>query len=123
MLEYLTLILACQLAGEFAVNTAQVPFPGPVAGMILLFAFLMFKGEVPQALGDVTGALLNNLSLLFVPAGVGVMIHFELLGADALPISLALIVSTLLTIVVTALVMTALQKRDRAGPDSEDSST
>ncbi len=110
MLEYLTLILSCQLAGEFLVSALDVPFPGPVAGMILLFVFLSVRGGVPEDLGNVAGALLNNLSLLFVPAGVGVMVHFELLGADALPISVALVVSTLLTIAVTALVMVTLNR-------------
>ena len=111
MLEYLTLILACQLLGELAVTSANVPFPGPVAGMVLLFLFLLIKGEIPEALSNVSGALLTNLSLMFVPAGVGVMVHFELLGSDALPLSLALIISTLLTIVITAMVMLVLNRK------------
>ena len=111
MLEYLTLILACQLAGELAVSAAGVPFPGPVAGMILLFGFLVIRGEIPEELGQVAGTLLNYLSLLFVPAGVGVMARFELLGSDALPLSVALVVSTVLTVAVTALVMRALSRR------------
>lgn len=119
MLEYLTLILACQLIGEFAVSTANIPFPGPVAGMILLFAFLVIKGEIPEELGNVAGALLNNLSLMFVPAGVGVMVHFELLGTDALPLSIALVVSTLLTIAITALVMMLLNKKLSAEMDNK----
>ena len=110
MLEYLTLILACQLIGEFAVNAANLPFPGPVAGMVLLFLFLTIKGNVPEELTVVSGALLNNLSLLFVPAGVGVMVHFELLGTDAIPLSIALIVSTVATIIVTATVMSRVSK-------------
>ncbi len=118
MLEYLTLILTCQLVGEFAVNTLELPFPGPVAGMLMLFLFLTIKGEIPQQLADVTTPLLNNLSLLFVPAGVGVMVHFELLGADLVPLSLALVISTALTIVVTALVMTFLNRRIRKNPES-----
>ena len=111
MLEYFTLILVCQLIGEFAVTTMDVPFPGPVVGMVLLFVFLSFKGAVPEPLGQVSSALLNNLSLLFVPAGVGVMVHFELLAPEIWPLSMALVVSTLLTVVVTALVMVFLNKR------------
>ena len=120
MLEYLTLILACQLIGEFAVSTANIPFPGPVAGMILLFLFLLIRGEIPEELGNVSGALLNNLSLMFVPAGVGVMVHFELLGADAVPLSIALVVSTLLTIAITAIVMLLLSRRTSADRDGRD---
>ena len=119
MLEYLTLILACQLIGEFAVSTANIPFPGPVAGMILLFLFLSVRGKVPEELGKVSAALLNNLSLMFVPAGVGVMVHFELLGTDALPLSIALVVSTLLTIAITALVMMLLNRKMSADMDDQ----
>ncbi len=120
MLEYLTLILACQLIGEFAVSTANIPFPGPVAGMILLFLFLTIRGEIPEELGNLSGALLNNLSLMFVPAGVGVMVHFDLLGRDAIPLSIALVVSTLLTIAVTAIVMLLLKRKMTLDRDSKD---
>ena len=111
MLEYVTLILACQLVGEVAVNAIGLPVPGPVLGMVLLFIFLSIRGSVPDDLSKVSGALLGNLSLMFVPAGVGVMVHFELLGTDAIPLSAAVIGSTVLTIAVTALTMTTLKKR------------
>jgi holin-like protein len=110
MLEYFTLILVCQLIGEFTVTKLGAPFPGPVVGMVLLFVFLLLKGEVPEQLGNVSNALLNNLSLLFVPAGVGVMVHVNLLGTDLWPLSIAMVASTLLTVVVTALVMAFLNK-------------
>jgi len=119
MLEYLTLILVCQLIGELAVTGAGVPFPGPVAGMVLLFVFLLLKGGVPEELGRVSAALLNNLSLLFVPAGVGVMAHLSLLGTDLLPLSVALIVSTLLTIAVTAFAMVMLNRRNATDAGDE----
>ncbi|MDB3936113.1 CidA/LrgA family protein [Granulosicoccus sp.] len=73
MLEYLTLILMCQLVGVFAITGSNLPVPGPVAGMIFLFLFLLIRGHVPDELASVANTLLNNLSLLFVPAGVGVM--------------------------------------------------
>jgi len=111
MLEYFTLILACQLVGELVATTWEIPFPGPVVGMVLMFAFLVIKGAVPEQLSQVSSALLNNLSLLFVPAGVGVMVHFELLGTDIWPLSVAVVASTLLSIAVTALVMVFMNKR------------
>ncbi len=111
MLENFTLILCCQLLGELAVSALTLPLPGPVVGMLLLFCLLVIRGFVPDGLGEVSDALLSSLSLLFVPAGVGVMLHFELLGAELIPLSVALVVSTLLTIAVTALVMVWFNKR------------
>jgi holin-like protein len=108
MVDWIAVLVVCQLAGEAAVALAHLPIPGPVAGMALLFAYLVWNGRVPEGLGKVAEGLLSNLSLLFVPAGAGVMLHFELLAGDWLPLSAALIVSTLLTIAVTALIMSLL---------------
>lgn len=105
MLEYLALILCCQLLGELAVSALNAPLPGPVAGMVLLFVYLLVKGEIPEPLAQLSDSLLNNLSLLFVPAGVGVMLHFDLLGTELIPLSIALVLSTLVAIAVTALLM------------------
>ena len=111
MLFHLTLIFSCQLLGELIVGATGLPMPGPVIGMILLFAGLLVHGAVPDRLAATADALVSNLSLLFIPAGVGVMLHAGLIGRDWLPISAALVVSTLLTIAVTAAVMTWLSPR------------
>ncbi len=105
MLNALTLILCCQLAGELLVTATGLPVPGPVCGMAMLFAGLIMRGRAPQNLENAADALLGNLSLLFVPAGVGVMLHLRLMSDEALPISVALVASTLITIAVTALMM------------------
>ncbi len=120
MLNYFTLILCCQLAGELAVLATGLPVPGPVAGMVLLFVGLLVKGGIPEGLAQAADGLLANLSLLFVPAGVGVMLHAKLLRDDWLPISLALVASTVLTIVVTAFAMTRLSAlKARGNPPPE----
>lgn len=105
MLFYLTVILVCQLAGEVLAALTGLPVPGPVFGMVLLFAGLLASGGLPPGLARLGDALLGNLSLLFVPAGVGVMLHAGLIGREWLPISISLVASTLLTIAVTAAMM------------------
>ncbi len=111
MIEWIAVLTVCQLAGEAAAKALHLPVPGPVLGMAFLFAGLVWKGRVPEGLGKVADALLSNLSLLFVPAGVGVMLHFKLLAGEWLPLSAALIVSTLLTIGVTASLMVFLSRK------------
>jgi putative effector of murein hydrolase LrgA (UPF0299 family) len=110
MLNALTLLLVCQLAGEMVVAALGLPIPGPVVGMALLFVGLLIKGGIPDDLARTADGILTNLSLLFVPAGVGVMLHASLLGRDWLAISVGLVGSTVVTIVVTALVMVALKR-------------
>ncbi len=110
MLAAFTLLLVYQLIGEAVVHFAALPVPGPVVGMLLLFLTLLARGATPDWLRSTCNALLAHLSLLFVPAGVGVMLHFQRLGAEWLPIAVALVASTVITIGVTALVMKGLQR-------------
>lgn len=109
MLGAITLLLVYQLVGEFIVHLARLPVPGPVVGMLLLFLTLLARGAAPEWLRETSQTLLSHLSLLFVPAGVGVLLHFKRLGAEWLPIAVALVASTVITIGVTALVMRWLQ--------------
>lgn len=112
MLGALTLLLAYQLVGEVTVQLLHLPVPGPVLGMLLLFITLILRGDASPTLRDTANGLLQHLSLLFVPAGVGVMVHGTLISAEWLPIVAALVGSTALTIVITALVLRALVSRD-----------
>ena len=117
MLKFLTLILCCQLAGELIAKALRFPVPGPVIGMVILFVILALRGGIPDGLAATADGLLKHLSLLFVPAGVGVMLHFRLLGDDWLAVAAALIASTVLTIAVTAKMMSWLDRG--AGGDRE----
>ena len=113
MLVYLTLIFVCQLAGELVVGTLAMPVPGPVVGMVLLFFYLALRRSVPEGLGQAASGLQRAMSLLFVPAGAGVMLHFHLLAEAALPLGLGLLVSTIATIAVTGLLMSWLGRGAR----------
>ncbi|MBI1383955.1 MAG: CidA/LrgA family protein [Rhizobiales bacterium] len=110
MIGYLTLILGCQLAGELLVRLAGLAVPGPVVGMAILFVGLVARGGLPADLGKVADGLIGNLALMFVPAGVGVVVHAGLIGREWLAISVALVVSTVLTVAATGLMMRALTR-------------
>ena len=110
MLGTFTILLLCQLVGELIARLGHLPVPGPVLGMLLLFICLCIRGRVPDSMRETSGGLLRNLSLLFVPAGVGVMLHLPRLADEALPITASLVISTLLGIVVTGLIMSRLTR-------------
>ncbi|MBA4502486.1 CidA/LrgA family protein [Marinobacterium marinum] len=110
MLAGLLLLLVCQLLGEWIVLALALPVPGPVMGMVLLLIALIVAKRVPEAVRMSAEGLLRHLALLFVPAGVGLMVHAELIAAEWLVILLALVVSTVVTIVVTALVLKYLTR-------------
>ncbi len=116
MLLGVAVLLAYQLVGETLVMLLALPLPGPVAGMLLLLVTLMVRGG-GAPLGDAANLLLSHLSLLFVPAGVGVMVHFHRLGEEGVAIVMALVLSTFATLVATALIMKGVDRfiRGRVG--------
>jgi holin-like protein len=119
MLAGLTWLLIYQCIGEILVRWTGLPVPGPVVGLVLLFATLAAKGTAPDSLQTAASGLLSHLSLLFVPAGVGVMLHFHRVASEWLPIVAALVISTVLALAVTALVMRRLLARqDRRDADA-----
>lgn len=105
MLSSITVLLLCQLAGEVVARLTGLAIPGPVIGMLLLFIGLVIRRGVPEHLEKTGTALLSHLSLLFIPAGVGIMVHLKLIAGEWLPIAVALVVSTALTIAITGLTM------------------
>jgi len=116
MSEFLTgftWLLVFQCAGEVLVRLAGLPIPGPVAGMALLFAALLLRRQAPDAMKVSAGGLGQHLSLLFVPAGVGVMMYVAQVTDEWLPILAALVVSTVLAIAATALTFAWLARRQR----------
>ena len=106
-LQGLTWLLILQLCGEILARLLNLPFPGPVIGMVLLWPAL----GVPAIRGPVTEAarfLLQHLSLLFVPVGVGVITHLDVLGHYGLRLALVIALSTWAGLIVSALVLRAL---------------
>jgi holin-like protein len=110
MIEAGILLLLCQLAGESLVRAVDLPMPGPVLGAVLMLGFLSLRRSVPDNLGRTSHDLLANFSLLFVPAGAGIILHATRLEAEAVALIAALIGSTALTIAVAALVFVGVDR-------------
>lgn len=120
MLLSLGLILLCQLLGEAIAHGTGVSVPGPVIGLVLCVLLLLARDIIgrfaPRELKDGTfeqtgRGLLSHLSLLFIPAGVGVVQRLDVLAGNALPITVAVVVSTVLSLAVTAWVFSAVARR------------
>jgi putative effector of murein hydrolase LrgA (UPF0299 family) len=119
MINGMLLLFACQLVGEIAARGLSLPVPGPVLGLLLLVAGLIALNRVrpfddaalqASSLGRVAAGLLGSLALLFVPAGVGVTQHLGLVGDHGLALGLALVGSTLVTLLATVGVFLAVKR-------------
>ncbi len=115
MLSALTQLLLFQLAGEVIARGLNLPVPGPVLGMLFLFLTLLLRGGPGHELQTTSQNLLQHLSLLFVPAGTGIMVHLHRVSDEWLPLLLSLVISTAATLVVTALVMRLCQRGTTTG--------
>lgn len=122
MIENILLLLACQLVGEIANRVGLLILPGPVTGLALLFLILCWRGRrqtpgtpvIPHDLAGIADMLLRNLSILYVPASVGIIDRLDILRAHPLAIAVSVLVSTIVTQAVTALVFEQVLRRRSA---------
>lgn len=118
MLPAFAILLLFQCLGEGIVFLLGLPVPGPVAGMILLFCALLVWPALQARIETAANELLRHLSLLFVPAGVGIVAAAGSGSGHWLAIIASLVVSTLLTLAVTGWILhkmgTAPEKGDNA---------
>jgi holin-like protein len=113
MLRGFAVLLSCQLLGELVVRAGDWPMPGNVVGMGLLLAALMAGVVRLEWVSEAAELLLTHMALLFVPAGVGVMLYFDLLTREWLPILVATVASTFVVMFVTGHLT---QRLDRKPP-------
>jgi holin-like protein len=111
MLQGLAVLLLCQSMGEALARLLKLglnlPLPGPVLGMLALAA-LLYWAPLRRPVGAAADGLLAHLSLLFVPVGVGVMVHGALIAQHGARMLLALVLSTWIGLAVCAAVLRAL---------------
>lgn len=102
-----TLLLIYQVLGEVVARLFVLALPGPVIGLMLLWPSLRVPW-IREQVTAVAGFLLSNLSLLFIPVGVGVILHLEVLSTIWWQISVALLVSTILGLITTVILLRVL---------------
>jgi len=119
MLNSIFTIFLFQLFGEFLQKFFELNIPGPVIGLILLLSALLLIKKNNKIIEDFKANLvfsaenlLNYLPLLFIPVGVGVVMHLSLLEENLVPVLLVIIIGTLLTLALTAFLMEKLIKKD-----------
>lgn len=110
MLTGIAYIVGFQLLGETLVRIAGLPVPGPVLGMALLFIMLVARPRTAEAVGPPARGILSVLSLLFVPASIGVTGHLDLLADRGLTILAILAVSVVAAMLASVWAFVAVEK-------------
>jgi len=119
MLNSIFTIFLFQLVGEFIQKFLEISIPGPVIGLILLLTVLLIKNKYFNASTNFQNdlirsceSLLNYLPLLFIPVGVGVVMHLTLLEDNLISVITIIILGTLLTLAITGFIMEKLLRED-----------
>lgn len=119
MLSSIAIVLGYQVIGELISRVSGLPVPGSVIGMTLMLLSFLVKDDLIDKVRPTAGVLLANLSLLFVPAGVGIMRHGQRFLNEGVGIMIALVASTVIAMLVTAWVIQAVQKYMKIKDDEE----
>ncbi len=110
MYRGLAIILGFLFVGQAVSKFTHIPVPGSVLGMILLTLALMARVVKLEHVEEVGGFLIKNMSVMFIPPGVGVIVYWSLVKQQLLPITAALVVSFAVTIVLTAKVVELIRR-------------
>ena len=112
MLKALLWIFSFLGLGELVSYFIDIPIPGNIVGMILIFIALKFKLIRLETVKPASDLLLKYMVLFFVPYGVGLMSYFDFISSYWIILSVAAVCSTLITLYITALVQQKLEKHE-----------
>jgi holin-like protein len=116
-LRGLAWLLVFQSVGELLARGLQLPFPGPVVGMLLLLPALRWPA-IRTPVSSCADFLLQHLSLLFVPVGVGVMTHLSLVAQYGVRILVVVVASTMAGLLATVLTLRLFTRRAKGTTDA-----
>ena len=101
MIRQLAIIFGCLALGELVIYLTGIPLPSSIVGMLLLTMLLKLKVIRLEWVRSISDFLVGNIGFFFVPPGVAVMLYFDLIKAELVPILAASVISTILVLAVT----------------------
>lgn len=117
MIRQCTIIFGCLAVGELIVWLTGISIPSSIIGMLLLTALLQMKVVKLEWVKGMSDFLISNLGFFFVPPGVALMLYFNIIKAELLPIVLATVISTMLVIITTGWTDQYLRKLNKKKED------
>ena len=101
MIKQFAIIFGCLLAGNLLSMLPFMPVPASIWGLIILTLCLESGAVRPKSVDTVCDFLIKNMAFFFIPPGVGLMLYFNLIKAEWLPITVATLVSFILVLIIT----------------------
>lgn len=101
MIRQLAILFGCLALGELIITLTHIPLPSSILGMLLLTLLLKLKVIRLEWVRSISDFLVTNIGFFFVPPGVSIMLYFDIIKAQFVPIVTASVVSTVLVLAVT----------------------
>ena len=101
MISQLAILFGCLALGELIITFTHIPLPSSILGMLLLTLLLKLKVIRLEWVRSISDFLVTNIGFFFVPPGVAIMLYFDIIKAQFVPIVTASVVSTVLVLAVT----------------------
>lgn len=120
MIRQCFIIFGCLALGELIVWLTGIGIPSSILGMLILTALLQMKVINLDWVKGISDFLIGNLGFFFVPPGVALMLYFDIIRAEILPIVVATVISTILVLVTTGWTDQYLRQLNNKKKDSED---
>ena len=112
MIKGFLIIFTLLFLGDSISNLFSIPIPGNVIGMLLMTVALKYKIVKLEDIKPVSDVLVNNLAFFFIPPGVGVMVYYNLIKNEFIPIVAAWFLSTLLVFTVVGKLQDKLSRKN-----------
>lgn len=113
------IVFGCLFVGEIVIHFTKLPLPPSIIGLLLLFLLLSLKKVELSKVQSVAKTMLDYLAFMVVPICISIMQYLDIIKADAIPLLVGTIVSTLLVLFTTAkthsIVRHFLKKKDNKG--------
>lgn len=111
-LKQFAILLACLFIGSIIKSLVPLPIPETIYGMVILFLIFIFKLLKPDDIRITANAILDNMAILFVPAGVGIIEHIDLLKENIVAIFIITFLTAIIAMIITMILVKKLNKRE-----------
>ena len=101
MIRQLAILFGCLALGELIITLTHIPLPSSILGMLLLTLLLKLKVIRLEWVRSISDFLVTNIGFFFVPPGVAIMLYFDIIKAQFVPIVATSVVSTVLVLAIT----------------------
>ena len=119
-LKQCLIIILVSCIGELLYYLLPLPIPATIYGLVIMLGLLIFKIVPLSAVKETAEFLIEIMPVMFIPAGVGLIVYWPQLKNIIIPVCVIMVISSILVMLVTGKVsdlLIRLSNEKGAGKD------